>query len=336
MKSKILIRMIILGCLLAAGTGVLIAQKPIHPGILLYQQGKTDEAIRSLEAATRSKEFRDDAEVWNTLGLAYFAKDETREAQKSIEKAIKLAPNVAAYHGNLGYILLLKRDFDGARSEANTASKLDPRNTNALFILGRANLAEGDFDAAERYAMQIIGISPTVPDGYVLRSNVLVTRLGKNVTAGWDVRDEIDLLKQARDVLIEGAEKCRSHPNHKMIDDEVEAISAFYDHFVGEKAESTSTTNSPEPGITPLKILNKPLVNYTRLARMYRVTGVISIAVVFGADGKVRYTMLLNQLGFGLDEEAVRAAMGIRFVPQMKDGKPVSVVRTVEYSFRAY
>lgn len=333
---KNLILTIACACLLWAGAGAIIAQKPTHPGILLYYEGKFEEAISSLEAASRSKEFRDDPEVWNTLGLAYFKKDDLKQAQRSIENAIKLAPNVAAYHGNLGYILLLKRNIDEAQSEANTASKLDPRNTNALFILGRVFLSQGNVDAAERYAIQIVDISPTVPDGYILGSNVLIARLGKNVNAGWDVRDEIDLLKQARDVLVEGAKRCRSHPNHKMIDDELEAINVFYEYFSKEPPEPESSSSTPEPGITPVKIVNRSYPNYTKLARSNRISGVVKIAVVFAADGHVKYTLLLNQLGFGLDEEAVRAAMGIKFVPQMKDGKPITVVKTVEYAFRAY
>ncbi len=335
-KAKNIVLTITCAFLLMAGAASVDAQQTVHPGIVLYQQGKNDEAMRSLEAAIRSKEYRDDAEVWNTLGLVYFKKDDQKQARKALEKAIKLAPNIAAYHANLGYVLLLTGKVENAQSEAGTASRLDPRNTNALFILARVDLANGDLDAAEDHAKRLIAINPAVPEGYLLRSNILVTRLGKSVTAGWDVRDEIGLLKQARDVLAEGAEKCRSHPNHRAIDDEAEAISAFYDHFAREKPEKLSGADTPEPGVTPLKILNKPHPTYTNAARSRGISGVIKLAVMFSADGQIKYTLLLNQLGYGLDELAVRAAMGIKFVPQTKDGKPVSVVRMVEYSFQVY
>lgn len=317
--------------LLWVSAAAIIAQKPVHPGVLLYQQGRIDQAIVALEFATKTKEYKSDPEIWNTLGLSYFEKDDLKQANKAIERAIKLAPNVAAYHSNNAYILLLSRRLGDARSESQKAIQLDPRNTNAQFVLGRANLWDDKLDEAEQNAIRMIEIDPALPDGYILRSNTVMARLGKKVAAGWDVSDEIDLLKQALDILAEGAVKCRSNPKHKSIDDEAEAVKAFYDHYSKEKQDDPSAT-----GMTPLRIVQKPKPSYTDAARRMGVSGTVKMAVIFGADGNVRYALLLNRLGFGLDEMAVQAARSIRFVPQMKDGRPVSVVRTVEYSFLVY
>ncbi|MEP6903984.1 MAG: energy transducer TonB, partial [Actinomycetota bacterium] len=73
--------------------------------------------------------------------------------------------------------------------------------------------------------------------------------------------------------------------------------------------------------------------NYTDQARRAKVTGKIVIAVLFAANGKVTQTIIIKPLGYGLDEEAVRAAKGIKFEPLVKNGKPVSVVKIVEYGF---
>jgi len=43
--------------------------------------------------------------------------------------------------------------------------------------------------------------------------------------------------------------------------------------------------------------------------------------------------LVVKPLGFGLDEEAVKAARKIKFQPATKDGKPVSIVKRVQYSF---
>ncbi len=216
------------------------------------------------------------------------------------------------------------------------AIELNPRNTNAHVVLGRADLWEDKLDEAELDAARIIEIDPGLPDGYILRSNTVMARFGKLVSAGWDIRDEIGLLEKARDILNDGAVKCRLHPNHKTIDDEAEAVNAFYDHYSKDRSATSAAASGPEPGVTPLKILRKPKPSYTNTARDRGVSGTIRMAVIFGADGNVRYTLLLNRLGFGLDEMAVIAARGIKFVPQTRDGKPESVVKTVEYTFLVY
>jgi outer membrane biosynthesis protein TonB len=46
--------------------------------------------------------------------------------------------------------------------------------------------------------------------------------------------------------------------------------------------------------------------------------------------------MVVKPLSHGLNEEAVRAARAIKFNPATKDGKPVSVVKQIEYSFSIY
>src|SRR5512141_1543872 len=82
------------------------AQATKHPGIDLYNQGKIDQAIASLESASREKEFSSNGDIWNTLGLAYFAKNDFKKARKAFETAVRTAPSVAAFHGNLSFIYL--------------------------------------------------------------------------------------------------------------------------------------------------------------------------------------------------------------------------------------
>jgi TonB family protein len=46
--------------------------------------------------------------------------------------------------------------------------------------------------------------------------------------------------------------------------------------------------------------------------------------------------MVIKSLGYGLDEAAVSAARGIKFEPKMINGKPVPVVKTIEYNFNIF
>lgn len=85
-----------------------------------------------------------------------------------------------------------------------------------------------------------------------------------------------------------------------------------------------------------LKIISKPYVQYTDEARQNGIRGTISLAVEFGADGKIGFVFPFHQLPYGLTENAVKAAGTIKFEPAEKDGKPLTVVHVIEYSFTTY
>jgi outer membrane biosynthesis protein TonB len=55
-----------------------------------------------------------------------------------------------------------------------------------------------------------------------------------------------------------------------------------------------------------------------------------------GASGKVEHILFLSRLGYGLDEEVMKAVNDIKFEPKLKDGKPVSTVIVREYTFAIY
>jgi tetratricopeptide (TPR) repeat protein len=319
--------------IVSAAGSVLSAQQPAdHPGVEFYKQGKIDQAIASLEAATNNKQYSSSGEIWNFLGLAYFAKDDLKQARRAFERAVKLSPDAAAYHGNLAFVYLLMRKLDDCRAEAGRAIVLDPKNPNAFLILGRLNLWEDKLDEAERNALQLIAIEPSLPQGYVLRSNVLTSRIGDQVAAGWDVSDEIELLKEANDVLQTGVSKSRNNPNHKVIEDAAESVSAFYTYF----ARDISDQPKAGPNDTPLKIIQRFRPTDADVERISGVPGTIRIAALFGADARVKHTLVLNRLGYGLDELVEAAARRTKFVPQMRDGKPVATVKILEYTIGRY
>jgi hypothetical protein len=55
--------------------------------------------------------------------------------------------------------------------------------------------------------------------------------------------------------------------------------------------------------------------------------------VLFGSDGVIKYTLLVRGLGFGLDEEALKAARMIEFKPGEVEGQPVSMWMGVDLGF---
>jgi TonB family protein len=91
----------------------------------------------------------------------------------------------------------------------------------------------------------------------------------------------------------------------------------------------------PEPANANLKpiILYAAKATYSERARQNRVRGTVSVSAVFSVRGEVINVKILKGLPDGLNDEAIGAAQRIRFLPAEKDGKPVNVRMTMEFTF---
>jgi len=307
-------------------------------GLALYQQGKYAEAAQSLASAVTSKTGRLDDKLWNALGLAETMLGDYKKAIKSFKKATDLNRTEAAYWTNLGYAKLRIRDLNGAQSATDQAIRLDANVALAYYVRGLAHLWEGDLDEAQKNYLEIRNRDPKFSNGYVLGSWVQLARLSNLISKKGDpgnIRDHLDSLKEAVDILQAGIDNCKACTGKEDLFSEYEGLTYIYDHYLKEP-RLPGAPSEPEPGVTPIKVLSKPIAQYTDAARNSSVEGTIRIVVVLKSDGTVGHMFLLKRLGYGLDENAIRAARSIKFQPKMKDGRPVPAVMIVEYTFRVY
>jgi TonB family protein len=79
---------------------------------------------------------------------------------------------------------------------------------------------------------------------------------------------------------------------------------------------------------TKVRVIKKPQPSYSGQA-----TGTVVLRCVFSADGRIRHISVVRGLPDGLTERAIEAAKQIKFIPAMKDGKPVSMWMQLEYNF---
>lgn len=84
------------------------------------------------------------------------------------------------------------------------------------------------------------------------------------------------------------------------------------------------------------RILSKPNPTYTDEARRKMVRGTVVVRAILAANGKVVAIYPIRTLPSGLTAQAIKAARQIKFVPAIKDGKPVSMAVQVEYNFNIY
>ena len=85
-----------------------------------------------------------------------------------------------------------------------------------------------------------------------------------------------------------------------------------------------------------VRLLLKPEPRYTEEARRNDITGTVVLRVVFSHTGQITNIRALQPLPFGLTEQAIAAARGIKFMPATKGGRPVSVYMQLEYNFNLY
>ena len=108
----------------------------------------------------------------------------------------------------------------------------------------------------------------------------------------------------------------------------------FGDVDVSTRPESLTKRTKLEAIATPVEIVFKPKPDYTDKARIEKVEGEVLLRVLFSATGNVRVLDIVRSLGYGLDENAVRATQQIKFRPAQRLGQVVDSTATVHIVFQ--
>ena len=115
----------------------------------------------------------------------------------------------------------------------------------------------------------------------------------------------------------------------------IAALSQRKDQFV-----ALNLPLPPEPrvidrrtGTSIPRIISNPDPEYTEAALKAGVHGSVIIRLNVGKDGNVRDLRVLNGLGYGLDESAMKAVQSWKFEPALRDGIPFDCAVAVELDF---
>ncbi len=117
------------------------AQMRFLKGVVLTQRGKRDEAINIYVGITQ--DFPELPEPYNNLAVIYAAHGAYDKARDALETAIRITPNYATAHENLGdvYAALAAQAYQNARrNDANNAAALRKLNA-ARLLLGNSAAA---------------------------------------------------------------------------------------------------------------------------------------------------------------------------------------------------
>jgi TonB family protein len=103
-----------------------------------------------------------------------------------------------------------------------------------------------------------------------------------------------------------------------------------------------SSEKSAEPvyevgnGVTVPKGVHTPNPVFSERARKKKINGVVMLAMIVTAEGRVRDVKVMKSLEESLDKQAIAAVRTWTFEPATKDGKPVAVHVNAEVDFRVY
>jgi TonB family protein len=100
------------------------------------------------------------------------------------------------------------------------------------------------------------------------------------------------------------------------------------------KTAPAGKTAQPTAIEKPVEILQKPKPDYTEDARKARIEGEVLLRVLFSASGELQVADVVRGLGYGLNENAIRAAKQIRFKPAERDGRPIDSTAIVHIVFQ--
>lgn len=86
-------------------------------------------------------------------------------------------------------------------------------------------------------------------------------------------------------------------------------------------------------GVSPPTILSKVDPQYSEEARKARYQGTVVLEAIVRSDGTIDILRVVRSLGFGLDENAIKALKKWKFRPGMRNGLPVDVALNIEVNF---
>jgi protein TonB len=93
---------------------------------------------------------------------------------------------------------------------------------------------------------------------------------------------------------------------------------------------------TPGNGVSAPVLLYAPTSEFSDEARRNKYQGVCMISVIVDAQGIPRNPVVVQRLGEGLDEKALKAIPHYKFKPGMKNGHPVATRVVVEVNFRLF
>jgi TonB family protein len=262
----------------------------------LYQKGKFEGAIEELYSAAGLREDYPEAQM--LLAQALVAVERPREAiaaLRGLTNGHRGSPQALKLFGQAYCSMNRLNDAEETLLSAiNLARRPD---AESHYLLGLVRLRRQDYKGAIGEAHRALVLNPRCRQAYRLLSDAYLLN-GRPKLAERALRQQLKLVRG-------------------------------FSEIKGVKQRLTLVSDMAKAGEEPssyvaLRIHRVPQPEYTEQARRNRVEGVVRMQVLFGESGSVKQCLVLQGLGFGLDEVSENAARQIEFTPAQLDGRTLS------------
>ncbi len=104
----------------------------------------------------------------------------------------------------------------------------------------------------------------------------------------------------------------------------------------GKRTTPVTLAASTDPSYKAALIVSRPRAAYTNSARDKDVKGSLRLKIELGTNAFIPAIEIIRTLPDGLVRQAIFAALRLKFLPAERNGVPVKVKRTLEYTFDIY
>jgi cytochrome c-type biogenesis protein CcmH/NrfG len=129
-------------------------------GAELLADGAHDAAISELLAVLERQP--SNAYAYFFLGGAYYEKEQYAQAMRAYVEALTLSPEYLGAMVNLGHSLRMLGRYSDAIRMGNQILAREPRDPDALYLIGSSHFAQGNDAAAHDFLQRFLDSNPEV------------------------------------------------------------------------------------------------------------------------------------------------------------------------------
>lgn len=233
-----------------------------------------------------------------------------KNAKKQLQQALKIQPDSPDAHLLLAVVYRYDNNHKEAIKQVYEVLKTQPEHGEAHYLMAvllyetnESGQAEAELDKAIQYGTQAFNV-------YSLK--------GRLAMADRKYKIAVENFEKALQLQSTDKEQVES------IRTQTEALKSHIEYSANI---DRSAFTSPRP-------LNRPRPDYTAVARNNHIQGTIRVLALIDETGKVKSTLLLTRLGYGLDEQAVLAVLKMKFQPAIHKGAPIPYWVNLEVEFQ--
>ena len=233
-----------------------------------------------------------------------------------------------------------KERYGEAEKELKQALLIDKNWPEANLLMGVVYRHKNRHNDAMRHVQEAVNQRPEYPDAHYLLALLLIDdnrlseankeidlaiRQGAQHANIFVIKGTIELGSRLSDDALKSYEKALrlSMPDTKVAQELVKQIEALKSYIAFRAIREEFEAHKGDPAYKRPALQNRPMPIYSERARANRVEGTVLAAIEVDEAGKPASVLIFAGLGYGLDEQAIKAARKMKFSPATIGGKPV-------------